>query len=75
MNVKRLASLPFFCCLLLFFGLTSSRVHDFDLFWQLQTGKFIWQSGSFIYQDLFSLAAAAPRWEHCWLHDLIVYGV
>lgn len=73
--MKRFAFVPILGCLLLFLGLTSSRVHDFDLFWQLQSGRYIWQSGTFIYHDLFSLAAEAPRWEHCWLHDLIVYGL
>lgn len=32
------------------------------------------ENGSFIYQDTFSLAHDAPRFEHCWLHDIVVYG-
>lgn len=67
------------CCLALaclgVLGLTSSQVHDFDLFWQLQSGRFMWESGAIIRQDLFSLAAEMPRWEHCWLHDLIFFAV
>lgn len=33
------------------------------------------QTGTIIRQDLFTLAAEVPRWEHCWLHDIICYGV
>lgn len=50
-------------------------IEDFDTFWQLQSGKYIWQSKSFIYTDIFSLAAEAFRLEHCWLSDLIFYGL
>ena len=55
-------------------GVAVSEVHDFDLFWQLQSGRYILQTGSWIYRDIFTLAADAPRFEHCWLHDLIFYG-
>lgn len=57
------------------FGVAVSEVHDFDLFWQLQSGRYMLQTGSWIYRDLFTLAADVPRFEHCWLHDLIFYGV
>lgn len=60
--------------ILLVFGLASSEVHSFDIFWQLQSGKYIWQTKQFIYQDTFSLSADTFRYEHCWLHDLIFWG-
>lgn len=60
---------------LLLFGLAATRVSDWDIFWQLQSGKYIWQTQSMIRTDTFTLAAATPRWEHCWLHDLIFYAV
>lgn len=59
---------------LLLFGLAATRVSDWDIFWQLQSGKHIWQTQSMIRTDTFTLAAATPRWEHCWLHDLVFYA-
>ncbi len=56
-------------------GLASSKVTSFDIFWQLQSGRYMLETGSFIYQDTFSLADQVPRWEHCWLHDVIAYWV
>ena len=52
-----------------------SEIHDFDTFWQLQSGKYMVETGSFIRTDLFTLAPDVPRFEHCWLHDLILYGL
>ena len=48
-------------------------IESFDTFWQLQSGKYIWQTGQFIYQDTFSLASDLFRLEHCWLHDIFLY--
>ncbi len=55
------------------FGFATSKVQSFDVFWQLQSGKYILDTQSFIYQNIFSLAADAPRHEHCWLHDIVYY--
>jgi hypothetical protein len=63
------------CVLLLLFLLALRPIEAFDTFWQLQSGKYIWQTKSFIYTDLFSIAAEVPRIEHCWLSDLIFYGL
>ncbi|WP_157471901.1 hypothetical protein [Desulfuromonas sp. DDH964] len=57
------------------FLLAMRPIEAFDTFWQLQAGKYIWQTGAFLYRDTFSLAADAYRMEHCWLHDLILYGL
>jgi len=57
----------------LFFLLALRPIESFDTFWQLQSGKYIWQTGRFLYQDTFSLAGDAFRLEHCWLHDLVLY--
>lgn len=62
------------CGLIAVLGMAASRVESNDIFWQLQSGRYILETGSFIYRDTFSLAAEAPRWEHCWLHDVIFYG-
>lgn len=59
----------------LFFLLALRPIEAFDTFWQLQSGKYIWQTKSFIYTDLFSIAAEVSRIEHCWLSDLIFYGL
>lgn len=59
----------------LFFLLALRPLEDYDTFWQLQSGKHIWQTKSFIYSDIFSLAADAFRLEHCWLSDLIFYAL
>ena len=57
----------------LFFILAMSPIEAFDTFWQLQSGKYIWRTGNFIYTDIFSLAFDAYRLEHCWLFDIILY--
>lgn len=69
-NVQLLPAL-FLCTL---FVLALKPVEAFDTFWQLQSGKHIWQTGKFIYEDTFSLASTAFRLEHCWLSDLIFYA-
>jgi len=61
--------------LLLILGLAASQVRSFDIFWQLQSGRYILETGHFIRSDLFTLAADAPRFEHCWLHDVLFYQV
>lgn len=50
-----------------------SEVHSFDVFWQLQSGRYMWENGSFIRTDLFTLKPDSPRYEHSWLHDLILF--
>jgi hypothetical protein len=56
------------------FILALRPVADFDTFWQLQSGKYIWQTGSFLYADTFSLAKDAYRLEHCWLSDVFFFA-
>jgi hypothetical protein len=60
-------------CLFLF-GVAASRIFSWDLFWQLQSGRHMVETGSFLSRDTFSLAADVSRWEHCWLHDILFYG-
>ena len=52
-----------------------AEIHDFDTFWQLQSGRYMVETGSLIRTDLFTLAPDVPRFEHCWLHDLALYGL
>ncbi|GAB6082649.1 hypothetical protein JCM30471_15630 [Desulfuromonas carbonis] len=63
-----------FLALFALFGLAASHIHAFDIFWQLQSGKYMVETGSIIRTDLFTLASDAPRYEHCWLHDLVTYA-
>lgn len=72
--LKYLPNLILAAALLALFGLAAGEVYDYDIFWQLQSGKYMLETGSFIRQDLFSLASEVPRYEHCWLHDIIFYG-
>lgn len=57
------------------FGLASSKVHNWDIFWQLQSGRHMVETRELLTTDVFSLAPDAPRVEHCWLHDILVYAV
>jgi hypothetical protein len=72
--MKHLEKSLLFLSLLILLGIAVSEVHSFDVFWQLQSGKYMLQTRSFIYTDIFSLAADVGRFEHCWLHDIIFYG-
>ncbi|WP_432821840.1 hypothetical protein [Trichloromonas sp.] len=62
-------------CLVTLALLALRPIEAFDTFWQLQSGKYIWQTGAFIYTDLFSIAKDVFRLEHCWLSDLIFYAL
>ena len=66
-----LVALMFFAVL----AVSISEVHSFDVFWQLQSGKYIWQTKSMIQSDLFTLVKEVPRQEHTWLHSLILFGL
>ena len=57
------------------FLLALRPIEAFDTFWQLQSGKYIWQTGAFLYRDTFSITANAFRLEHCWFSDLVFYGL
>lgn len=56
-------------------GVAISEVHSFDVFWQLQNGRYMVETHEMIRTDLFTLAADVPRHEHTWLHSLILYGL
>ncbi len=60
--------------LLVLLGVAISLIHSFDTFWQLQSGKYLWQTKTFIHHDTFSLASDVSRIEHCWLHDLLLFA-
>lgn len=62
-------------CLIAILSVAVSEVHSFDVFWQLQSGKYIWQTKSIIHTDLFTLAYDAPRVEHTWVHSLILFAI
>lgn len=61
--------------LLALLGLASTELHCFDLFWQMQGGRHMVETGSVLRTDTFSLAHDSPRYEHCWLHDVACFAV
>ncbi len=64
------------CAMLLaILAVTISVVHSFDVFWQLQNGRYMVDTMSMIRTDTFTLAADVPRHEHTWLHSLILFGL
>ena len=71
--IDRVGKLLLLAAFLTIFGVATTVIHDFDTFWQLQSGKYMVETQSLIRTDLFTLAADVPRFEHCWLHDLILY--
>lgn len=71
--MARLEKILLLAGLLTILGVATTQIHDFDTFWQLQSGRHMLQTRSFIHRDIFSLAASAPRFEHCWLHDILLY--
>jgi len=72
---ERLAALGVLATLVLLLAVASSRVHSFDVFWQLHAGRYMLENAAVIRNDLFSLAHSVERWEHCWLHDILLYLV
>ncbi|MDO9308969.1 MAG: tetratricopeptide repeat protein [Deltaproteobacteria bacterium] len=64
---------PGWLLLLAVFIVALRPMEDFDTFWQLQSGKYILESGHFLYRDTFSITPDAFRLEHCWLSDIIFY--
>ena len=42
-----------------------AEIHDFDTFWQLQSGRYMVEHREFIRADLFTLTPDIPRFEHC----------
>ena len=56
---------PGWLLLLAVFIVALRPMEDFDTFWQLQSGKYILESGHFLYRDTFSITPDAFRLEHC----------
>ncbi len=53
-----------------------SAVIDPDLWWHLQTGQHIVESGSIPRTDIFSYTKAGSEWvTHEWLSEVFIYGV
>jgi len=71
--IDRVEKLLLLAALFAILWVATTVIHDFDTFWQLQSGKYMVETQSFIRTDLFTLAADVPRFEHCWLQDLILY--
>lgn len=64
---------PGWLLMLVVFIVALRPMEDFDTFWQLQSGKYILETGHFLYRDTFSITPDAFRLEHCWLSDIIFY--
>lgn len=71
--LERSAQVLLAATLVVLAGVAVSPVRSFDIFWQLATGRHILDTGIVLRQDLFSLASEVPRWEHCWLHDVLFF--
>ena len=53
------------CAMLLLIFLPLRPIDASDTFWHLQSGKYIWQTKSFIYPDFISIAADVPVLPPC----------
>ena len=73
--MSRIEKALLFLFLLAAMGLGVARLTSWDLFWQMQSGRYVLAHGHFIHHDLFSLAGNAPRYEHCWLNDVLFFLV
>ena len=55
---------------------TRWKIGDWDIWWHLKTGEWIWTHRSVPTTDPFSFTAKGQPWTaHEWLSDLILYGV
>ena len=73
-RLTKYLGLGLLCAMLLaIMAVAISEVHSFDVFWQLQNGRYMMETKSFIRTDLFTLVAEVPRDEHTWLHSLVLY--
>lgn len=53
-----------------------NQIADFDFFYHLKTGQYIWQTTSVPLYDVFSYTAPGARWiTHSWFFELILYGL
>ena len=75
-NILKYLGITVFCGMAFaILAVAISEIHSFDVFWQLQNGRYMTDTLSMIRVDTFTLAADAPRFEHTWLHSLILYGL
>lgn len=75
-HLSKLLGLGLLCAMLLaILAVAVSEVHSFDVFWQLQNGRYMAETKSLIHTDTFTLMKDVPRHEHTWLHSLILYGL
>ena len=72
-GIKKLELVLLVCALIAILGVAVSAVHSFDVFWQLQSGRYMVETGAIIDKDVFTLAPDVARYEHCWLHDIALY--
>ena len=74
---KQLIFIGLFVFLLGFFAL--NQIADFDTFYHLKTGEYIWQNKIIPETDIFSFTAQGQPWiTHYWLSDVVfhlVFGV
>ncbi len=57
-HLSKLLGLGLLCAMLLaILAVTISEVHSFDVFWQLQNGRYMVETMSLIHTDTFTLAA------------------
>ena len=58
------------------FGMAARNVLDPDVWWHLETGRYMIEHKAVPHADPFSFTAAGQRWiAHEWLSELFIYGV
>ncbi|MBI4822491.1 MAG: hypothetical protein HY791_39895 [Deltaproteobacteria bacterium] len=51
------------------------RIRDFDLWWHMATGRWIWENKALPAVDTFSYTVPGQRWRYVnWLADLVLFG-
>ncbi|MDP3947678.1 MAG: hypothetical protein Q8Q41_03245 [bacterium] len=76
LNILRKEGLITALVLLGVFLFSLNQISDFDFFYHLKTGQYIWQTASVPLYDVFSYTAPGARWiTHSWLFELGLYGL
>lgn len=71
MNRKKVIIICLFATI---FILSSRKIMDFDIWWHLKTGEYIWENKKIPHKDLFSYTAENQEWTtHEWLSEVVFY--
>ena len=71
--------LTFFFLLIIFllaFGLSLFKISNWDIWWNLKSGEYIWEKGCIPRQDIFSFTAEGRKWvDHTWLFQVVAWKI